>query len=114
MREATSSATINFADFPDYDPDANASPILRIPMQTQFAEAESRAVPEAEEEILPTIFTVSDPSTHIHPPSAMQDVADNSAIDFQGLASKVGETVGRTKRVLQGVVDEALATKARN
>jgi hypothetical protein len=65
------------------------------------------------------IYTVAGNSTHIHAPSAMADVSDNGAIDFQGLAAKVAnkltkpveETVGMTRQLWNGLVDDVLGPK---
>jgi hypothetical protein len=70
--------------------------------------------------MLPTIYTVSAESTHIHAPSAMADVSDNNTIDFQGmaaivaskLAKPVEEGVGMTRQLWNGIVDDVLGPKA--
>jgi hypothetical protein len=69
------------------------------------------------------IFTVAGNNTHIHAPSAMVDVHDNGSIDFQGFAAKVAdkltapvhaveETVGMTRQLWNGLVDDVLGPKA--
>jgi hypothetical protein len=70
--------------------------------------------------MIPSIFTVAADGTHIHAPSAMADVHDNSAIDFQGLVAKVAdkitkpveEGVGMGRQLWNGLVDDILGPKS--
>jgi hypothetical protein len=66
--------------------------------------------------MMPTIYTVSADSTHIHAPSAMSDMTDSDHIDFQGMASKVKAQLGQpvedgqsmVKQVWTGLLDDIL------
>lgn len=66
--------------------------------------------------MLPQILTVSADGTHIHAPSAMSEVSDNTAIDFQGMAAKVASTLkkpaeqaeGMARQIWGGLVDDVL------
>ena len=68
--------------------------------------------------MLPSIVTVAADGTHIHAPSAMSDVSDNNAIDFQGLAARVAEKfkpveeqASMVKSVWSGFLDDVLGPK---
>jgi hypothetical protein len=56
--------------------------------------------------MLPSIMTASADGTHIHAPSAMTDVSDNNTIDFQGMAARVAETLGKSTEKQAGMVTE--------
>lgn len=69
----------------------------------------------------PVISTVSADTTYFHAPSALSDVTDNSAIDFQGLTNAVNsaasrlrpssETESTLKKVWNGFLDDVLGPK---
>jgi hypothetical protein len=72
--------------------------------------------------MLPTILTVAADGTHIYAPSAMSEVSDNNSIDFQGMAAKVAnklgrpadETAGMARQIWSGFVDDVLGPKTQH
>ncbi|KAF2185396.1 hypothetical protein K469DRAFT_576363 [Zopfia rhizophila CBS 207.26] len=118
-------STIDFAYFPDYDPDTRGSPIIRVPILPQTVTSQSSksyAAEDTEETVMrPTIMTVSADGTHIHAPSAMSEVSDNNSIDFQGMAAKVASRFGKpveqkasmAKEVWGGLMDDIFGPKGR-
>ncbi|OCK81441.1 hypothetical protein K432DRAFT_381301 [Lepidopterella palustris CBS 459.81] len=128
LKAVNDSSTIDFAYLPDFDPDnADAGPIMRMPLLPQsFVSSPTSSYAAEEEEsavMRPTIMTVSADSTHISSPSAMSEVSDNSAIDFQGMAEKVSaaaqkfsrvpieEKTGMVKEVWGGLLDDIFGPK---
>ncbi|KAF2872566.1 hypothetical protein BDV95DRAFT_389759 [Massariosphaeria phaeospora] len=124
LKAVRDSSTIDFAYLPDYDPDAGSAPILRVPIlpQTRPSEATKavNAVANEPEVVYPNILTVAADGTHIHAPSTMADVSDNNAIDFQGMAARVantiskpvGETASMAGQIWGGLVDDVLGPKS--
>ena len=129
LKAVNDSSTIDFAFLPDdFNPETEAAPILRVPLLpstvlSSTSTLNSYAV-EAEDTVMrPEIITVSADSTHISAPSAMSEVSDNTAIDFQGMAEKVSavaarfkagsidETAGMAKQVWSGFLDDLLGPK---
>ncbi|KAF2740719.1 hypothetical protein EJ04DRAFT_424204 [Polyplosphaeria fusca] len=106
LKSVGDSSTIDFAYLPDFDPDTASSPIMRVPILPETVTSESTRASLAEQVMLPTIMTVSADGTHIHAPSAMSDVSDNNAIDFQGMAARVAQTLGKTTEEKAGMVKE--------
>lgn len=123
MKAVNDTSTIDFAYLPDFDPDTAQSPILRVPILLNTATSEhtraSMAEQVEEKEELPTIVLASADGTHIHAPSAMADVSDNNTIDFQGMAARVAETLGKStekngsmvKEVWGGLMDDVFGPK---
>jgi hypothetical protein len=128
LKTVNDSSTIDFAFLPDFNPETEVAPILRVPLLpstvlSSTSTLNSYAV-EAEDTVMrPEIITVSADSTHISAPSAMSEVSDNTAIDFQGMAEKVSaaaarfkagsidETAGMAKQVWSGFLDDLLGPK---
>ncbi|KAF2117781.1 hypothetical protein BDV96DRAFT_570916 [Lophiotrema nucula] len=123
LKAVRDSSTIDFAYIPDFDPDTNQSPVIRVPILPQTLPSEATkahiAVDVEEESVmLPSIVTVAADGTHIHAPSAMSEVSDNNAIDFQGMAARVAdkfkpveEQAGMVKSVWSGFLDDVLGPK---
>ncbi|KAF2809328.1 uncharacterized protein BDZ99DRAFT_498723 [Mytilinidion resinicola] len=122
LKAVNDSSTIDFAYLPDFDPDLSPAPFLpRVPLlpSTFYGSAAipSYATGEAADEIAgvmkPEIVTASLDGTHIYAPSAMSEVSDSGAVDFQGVrgavAKKVEEKVeegGMVKQVWGGLVED--------
>lgn len=128
LKTVNDSSTIDFAFLPDFNPETEAAPNLRVPLLPSTVLSSASALNpyavEAEDTVMrPEIITVSADSTHISAPSAMSEVSDNTAIDFQGMAEKVSaaaarfkagsidETAGMAKQVWSGFLDDLLGPK---
>jgi len=127
LKAVNDSSTIDFAYFPDHDPDTSEIPIGRIPLISTFTPSRTGGYGMAEEiEVMrPTISTASADSTHISAPSAMHEVHDNSAmdIDYHGMAERISkaarkvsntpiqEQPGMIKEVWTGLMDDMFGSK---
>jgi len=136
LKAVADTSTIDFAYLPDFDPDLSAStPLPRIPLLPSDVYA-SKSVPtyaaakgtEGEVEVAsfmkPEIVVVSGGSGHVHAPSAMSEVSDSGAVDFQGMVGMVEEKLGKAgdkaveeggmaRQVWGGVVDDLFGPKGR-
>ncbi|KAF2467096.1 uncharacterized protein BDR25DRAFT_305876 [Lindgomyces ingoldianus] len=119
LKAVNDSSTIDFAFFPDYDPDTKDAPIIRVPILPNVS-TKSYAAEEVDEPVmLPTIHTVAADGTHIHAPAAMSEVSDNNSVDFQGMAAKVASKFGKpveqqasmAKELWGGLMDDLLGPK---
>ncbi|KAF2100545.1 hypothetical protein NA57DRAFT_74151 [Rhizodiscina lignyota] len=96
LKAVGDTSTIDFAYFPDFDPDVEAAPIARIPLlpsglyNTQPAYAAEDEVPV----MRPEIITAAADSTHISSPRAFSEVHDNSAVDIAAMAERVAAATG--------------------
>jgi len=129
LKAVNDSSTIDFAYLPDFDPDISFAPVpvMRVPLLPSDVYTGSSiptyATAEAEHTVMkPEIVTVSADSTHIHAPSAMSEVSDNGSVDFQGMAEKVAQRLGKTtaevagkgsmaRQVWGGMVDDLFGPK---
>jgi hypothetical protein len=130
LKTVNDSSTIDFAFLPDFNPETEVAPILRVPLLPSTVLSPTStlnsyaAEAEAEHTVMRAeIITVSADSTHISAPSSMSEVSDNTAIDFQGMAEKVSaaaarfkagsidETAGMAKQVWSGFLDDLLGPK---
>ncbi|OJD36078.1 sap domain containing protein [Diplodia corticola] len=119
LKTVNDSSTIDFAYLPESNVEAEAFNI-RVPL-VSFNSPRAQTIEEVEspEPMRPVISTVSADTTYFHAPSALADVVDNSAIDFQGLASaatsaaskSVAQTESTIKRVWNGFLDDLLPSK---
>jgi len=127
LKTVNDSSTIDFAYLPDFDPDISIAPVLRVPLLPSDVYTTSSiptyATAEADHVVMkPEIVTVSADSTHIHAPSAMSEVSDNATVDFQGMAEKVAQRLGKktaevagnggmVKQVWGGILDDVFGPK---
>ncbi|KAB2579081.1 DNA-binding SAP [Lasiodiplodia theobromae] len=123
LKSVNDSSTIDFAYLPESTAEAESFNV-RVPLlpDVNFNSPRAQTIEELEspQPMRPEISTVSADTTYFHAPSALSDVTDNSAIDFQGLASaatsaasrSVAQTESTIKRVWNGFLDDLLAPKA--
>ncbi|KAF2759631.1 hypothetical protein EJ05DRAFT_509360 [Pseudovirgaria hyperparasitica] len=128
LKSVNDSSTIDFAYFPDFNPDVEAPPpSIRVPLLPQSVAAPNTAKfsEEAQESdvMRGTIVTASADSTHISTPSAMADVHDNNSIDIGEMAQKVAAAAQKVKeatvdetpvvrKVWNGFLDDLLGPKS--
>ncbi|EKG21906.1 DNA-binding SAP [Macrophomina phaseolina MS6] len=122
LKAVNDTSTIDFAYLPETVAETEALNV-RVPLlpDVNFNSPRAQSIEEAEVIVpmRPEISTVSADTTYFHAPSALSDVTDNSAIDFQGLvgavnaaASKgVAETEGTLRKVWSGFLDDILGPK---
>ncbi|KAF2490705.1 hypothetical protein BU16DRAFT_585094 [Lophium mytilinum] len=126
LKAVNDTSTMDFAYLPDFDPDLSPAPLLpRVPLLPSTFYSSAAEIPsyatggEVADEgagvMKPEIVTASLDGTHIHAPSAMSEVSDSGAVDFQGLAEKVGKAVegkvggeegGMARQVWGGLVED--------
>ncbi|KAF2086042.1 hypothetical protein K490DRAFT_66968 [Saccharata proteae CBS 121410] len=102
LKAVNDTSTIDFAYMPESLPKEAPNQILRVPLLPQVSfnvRGRDELMEELEEAppMRPEISTVSADSTHIFAPSALTDVTDNSAIDFQGMATAVSDAAKRLR-----------------
>ncbi|KAL0263496.1 hypothetical protein SLS55_002476 [Diplodia seriata] len=122
LKTVNDSSTIDFAYLPESSIESESFN-TRVPLlpDVNFNSPRAQIIEEIEapEPMRPVISTVSADATYFHAPSALADVVDNSAIDFQGLAGaatsaaskSVARTEGTIKRVWNGFLDDLLPAK---
>ncbi|KAK7730739.1 hypothetical protein SLS57_001570 [Botryosphaeria dothidea] len=123
LKAVNDSSTIDFAYLPESTVEAEALNV-RVPLlpDINFNSPRAQIIEEVEAPapMRPEISTVSADTTYFHAPSALSDVTDNSAIDFQGLTSamsaaaskRVAETETTLKKVWEGLLDDVLGPKS--
>jgi hypothetical protein len=120
LKSVNDTSTIDFFYLPDVSFDSAPEPPIRVPLlpETVYTGRAARAMheDESEETLRPLINLVS--GSHIHTPSAMSEVSDNTDIDFEGIkvvAAKVGEGaeqgVSAVKQIWEGLLDDILGPK---
>jgi hypothetical protein len=134
LKAVADTSTIDFAYLPDFDPDLSASaPLPRIPLLPSNVYA-TTSVPtyatvegiEGKVEVAsfmkPEIVVISGGSGHVHAPSAMREVSDSGAVDFQGMVGMVQKKLGKAgdkvvkeggmaRQVWGGFVDDLFGPK---